>query len=98
MNRVVLFVGLLGLLGLAPSLASADGMRMRAEAGKHVQNRPEPQRFVMQKRRVADWKRGLQPVNAVPELDPGAAPIALALLAGGAALMAEGRRRKAAVR
>jgi hypothetical protein len=95
MARLMVLLGIVGLVGLAESgVARADFERQIAGRDNRVVPAPGRERVVAQ-RKVADFKRGYHTVTAVPELDPNAAPLALALLIGGAALIAERRRSRA---
>lgn len=94
MARITILLGILGLVGISEAgVAHADYERQVAGRDNKVATAPSHQRVVVQ-RKSAEFKRGRRPgaIAAVPELDPAATPLALALLFGGAALFSERRR------
>ncbi len=97
MARIAILLGIMGLVGVSDTgVARADYERQVAGRDNKVASTPQHQRVVVQ-RKSAEFKRGRRPgaIAAVPELDPSAMPLALALLFGGAALVSERRRRTA---
>lgn len=93
-------IAVLGLLAGMPLAASADGGRRTHHVTKREVN---PHHAT--KREVNKWRKWKQDrhntqqrkvavsTTGVPELDPGAAGAALSLLAGGALVLSERRRR-----
>jgi hypothetical protein len=97
MARIAILLGIVGLIGIGGSgIAKADYERQSVGRDNRVAAAPQHQRVVVQ-RKSAEFKRGRHPgaIAAVPELDPSATPLALALLFGAAALVSERRRSRA---